>query len=92
MKHIGHRARILKQRKKAPFRFLRPFAGRLLVAGHILILLSLCHFAALLSGEGQSEALLYMESYMGSVSASFTVLWAASLGMDWLDRTHKGRE
>lgn len=91
MKRIGHKSRDHKEKSKAPLRFPRPPAGRLLVAGHILILISLCHFAALLSGEMQSEALLYMEAYMWSVSAAFTVLWAAVLGMDWLDRTHKGR-
>ena len=70
---------------------LIPFAGRLLVLGHILILLSLCWFAVMLSGEGQAEALLYMETYMGSVGGATAVLWGVVLGVDLLDRTYVDR-
>lgn len=68
---------------------LLPLAGRLLVGGHILILLSLCYFVALFHSEGRGEALLYLEPYMASVAASAAVLWAVVLGMDWLDRTDR---
>ena len=65
---------------------LRPLAGKLLVGGHILLLISLCHFVALFHSESRGEALLYIEPYMASVAASAAVLWAVVLGMDWLDR------
>ena len=79
------------RRKKPKFSFppLLPLAGRLLVGGHILILLSLCYFIALFHSEGRGEALLYLEPYMASVAASAAVLWAVVLGMDWLDRTDR---
>ena len=69
---------------------LLPLSGKLLVGGHILILLSLCHFGALFHSGSRSEALLYLEPYMASVASSAAVLWAVVLGMDWLDRTDRG--
>jgi hypothetical protein len=50
------------------------------------MLVSLCHFACLLGGEGQGEALLYMEVYMETVAVSAVLLWAGVLGLDWLER------
>jgi hypothetical protein len=73
-----------------PLPLLRPLAGRLLAGGHILILLSLCHFVALFHSGSRPEALLYLEPYMASVASSAAVLWAVVLGMDWLDRTDRG--
>lgn len=69
---------------------LLPLSGKLLVGGHILILLSLCHFVALFHSGSRPEALLYLEPYMASVASSAAVLWAVVLGMDWLDRTDRG--
>lgn len=68
----------------------RPWAARLLLTGYILILLSLCDFAARLYAGTSWEALLYIETYMGSVSAATVILWAAALGLDWLERTQDG--
>lgn len=78
-----------RQKQKISLPPLLPLAGRLLVGGHILILLSLCYFVALFHSEGRGEALLYLEPYMASVAASAAVLWAVVLGMDWLDRTDR---
>jgi hypothetical protein len=50
------------------------------------MLVSLCHFACLLGGEGQGEALLYMDVYMETVAVSAVLLWAGVLGLDWLER------
>ena len=80
---VSRRAR---QHPSLPPWLPHPLAGRLLVAGHILILLSLCHFACLLGGEGQGEALLYMEAYMESVALAPIPLWAGVLALDWLER------
>ena len=89
MKHTKRRP-IPRGKPKRRLPPLRPMAGRLLVGGHILILLSLCHFVALFHSESRGEALLYVEPYMASVAASAAVLWAVVLGMDWLDRTERG--
>ncbi len=67
---------------------LRPFAGRLLVLGHILLFLSLGFFAAMFCGEGHAEALLYLDTYMASVGGSAAVLWGVVLAVDWLDRVY----
>ena len=79
-----------KKHRHLPLWLPSPLAGRLLVAGHILILLSLGHFAYLLGGEGQGEALLYMEAYMGSVALAPIPLWAGVLALDWLERRSDG--
>ena len=79
-------SRRVKQRPSLPPWLLRPLAGKRLVAGHILMLISLCHFACLLGGEGQGEALLYMDVYMETVAVSAVLLWAGVLGLDWLER------
>lgn len=71
---------------RIPLRLSRG-AQRFLLAGHILTVMSLCHFAALLFGEGRGEALLYIEPYMGSVASSLVILWGGALGLDWLERT-----
>lgn len=61
-------------------------AGKLLLAGHILILAALCDFAARLAS-GSVEHLLYLESFIGSVSSSVVLLWGIALGWEWLDRS-----
>ena len=61
-------------------------AGRLLLAGHMLILLSLCDFAARMHTD-PTEPLLYLETFTESVSLTVILLWAASLGLDLLDRS-----
>lgn len=61
-------------------------AGRFLLVGQILLVLSLCHFAAMLTGEGRAEALLYIDAYASSLSATFVILWGTALGLDLLER------
>ena len=89
MKHTKRRP-IPRGKPKWHLPPLLPPAGRLLVGGHMLILLSLCHFVALFHSGSRGEALLYLEPYMASVAASAAVLWAVVLGMDWLNRTDQG--
>ena len=62
-------------------------AGRFLLAGEILLVLSLCHFAAMLTGEGRAEALLYIDAYGDALSAALVILWGTALGLDLLERT-----
>ncbi len=62
-------------------------AGKLLLAGHIIILSALCDFAARLAS-GSPEHLLYLESFIGSVSSAAVILWGVSLGWEWLDRSN----
>ena len=78
--------------KKPRLLYLHPHAQKLLLAGYILILLSLCDFAARLSSGNSLEPLLYIESYMGSVSSATILLWCGTLGMDWLEYTHTSEE
>lgn len=66
-----------------------PVAGGLLVGGHVLLLLSLCHFIALFHSPHQVEALLYLEPYMDTFATSIVLLWLLVLGMDWLERRHR---
>ena len=77
-----------KQRnKKRPQLFpLSRGAGRFLLAGQIMTVLSLCHFTAMLFGEGRAEALLYIDAYAGSLSSAFMILWGTALGLDLLER------
>lgn len=65
---------------------LRPHAFRLLLGGHILILLALCDFAARLHAGVASEPLLYMGEFMRSVAIAFVLLWGAGLGLDIWER------
>ena len=65
-------------------------AERFLLTGQIALLLSLCHFAAMLSGEGRAEALLYIDAYAGSLSGAFVILWGTALGLDLLERRERG--
>ncbi len=65
---------------------LMPHAFRLLLVGHILILLSLCDFAARLSAGGSVEVFLYIGEYMHSVAAAWVMLWGAGLGLDLWER------
>ena len=77
------------KRKPSRLRLLTPFAGRLLAAGHILLLVSLCFFVALFHSDNRTEALLYMETYMSSVGGSAAILWGVVLGIDWMEHRHK---
>lgn len=58
-------------------------AMRLLIAGHILIVLALCDFAARLHGGTSVETLLYIDEFIRSVALSFVLLWGAGLGLDY---------
>jgi hypothetical protein len=66
---------------------LMPHAFRLMLAGHILILLSLCDFAARLSAGGSVEVLLYIREYIHSAAAAWVMLWGAGLGLDLWERS-----
>lgn len=74
--------------KQSPIFPLSRVAGQFLLAGQVLMVLSLCHFAALLWGEGRTEALLYIEAYAGSLASSLILLWGVTL---WLDRLERKR-
>ncbi|MBQ9152108.1 MAG: hypothetical protein IJX72_07640 [Clostridia bacterium] len=92
MKHTRHSSsRKSIGGKRSPPR-LYPHASRLLLAGYILILLSLCDFAARLSAGTSVEPLLYIEPYMRSVSSATILLWGAAIGLDWLERTQNRRD
>lgn len=90
MKHTKRKRHVRREKRVRRLPPLCPAAGRLLVGGHILILLALCHFVALFHSESRGEALLYLEPYMTSVAASAVVLWAVVLGMDWLEKRDRG--
>ena len=60
-------------------------ALRFLQAGHGVILLALCDFAARLHG-GEPEALLYIGEFIRSASVAFVLLWGAGLGLDLWDK------
>ena len=60
-------------------------ALRFLQAGHGVILLALCDFAARLHG-GDPEALLYIGEFIRSASVAFVLLWGAGLGLDLWDK------
>lgn len=77
----------LRQRtpkRSLAFSPIRSPSGTLLLWGHFLILLALCEFAARLA-TGSAEHLLYLETFMGSVSSAAVLLWGAGLGLDYLD-------
>ena len=80
-----------KQTKKQRYRLfpLSRGAGRFLLKGQILTVLSLCHFAAMLCGEGRAEALLYIDAYADSLSSAIMILWGTALGLDLLERRGK---
>ena len=56
---------------------------RLLLTGHILILLALCDFAARLHAGCAVEPLLYLNEFIRSVSVAYVLLWGAGLGLDY---------
>lgn len=64
----------------------KPHAYRLLLGGHILILLALCDFAARLHAGVVIEPRLYIGEFMRSVAAAFVLLWGAGLGLDFWER------
>ena len=62
---------------------------RLLLAGHILILLALCDFAARLHAGGEVEHVLYIADFIRSVAISYVLLWGAGLGLDYWGKASK---
>ena len=62
---------------------LCPYATALLVIGHILILVALCAFAALLHAGVSSEPLWYIAEFMHSVSSAGVLMWGISLLVDY---------
>ena len=77
--------------KKHPAAASRSPAGKLLLAGHILILLSLCDFTARLA-DHSVEHFLYTEHFMDSLSVALLLLWGLSLGMDYWIHARQTRE
>ena len=61
-------------------------ALRLLLTGHILIVLALCDFAARLHAGCAVEPRLYVGEFMRSVAVSYVILWGAGLGMDYWEK------
>ena len=51
-------------------------------AGHTVILLALCDFAARLHAGTTLEPRLYIADFMRSVAVAFVLLWGAGLGLD----------
>ena len=66
---------------------LAPLALRLLLAGHFLIVLALCDFAARLHAGCTVEPLLYIDEFIRSIAVSYVLLWGAGLGLDYLQKT-----
>ena len=69
---------------KHPFSLGTP-ALRLLLGGHVLIVVALCDFAARLHGGASLEVLLYIGEFIRSVAISYVILWGAGLGLDYWD-------
>ena len=63
-----------------------PHAARLLILGHILILVALGEFASRLHG-GSLEAWLYIEDFFTSAVGGWVILWGAGILLDYLERT-----
>ena len=68
---------------------LCPHASRLLLAGYIVMVISLSDFAARLYAGESPAALMYIDAYMSSVASATLLLWAAALGLDYLERTER---
>ncbi len=71
-------------------RGLRPAAARLILIGEILLLMAVCDFAARLDTAvlaGSQGVIHRLSDFGGSLSASAIILWAAGLGLDYLERT-----
>ena len=69
---------------------LRPCASALLLVGYILMVLSLCDFAARLYEGISPDPALYIADFAHSVSSATAVLWASALGLDWMERKYGG--
>jgi hypothetical protein len=76
---------------RAGERRLCAYARQILAAGHMGLLLCLCCLWILLDSPLRGEALLYADTYVGSVGGYFTVLWGVALGIDLLERVY-GRD
>lgn len=97
MKHLKHR----KQRADSPYISPtpcrkkcgpRPLAGRLLIAGAILLMLATCDFGArLITAErvGARGAIHRLSDYGSAMSASAVILTAATVGVDYLERVEE---
>ena len=80
-----------KRQRMRLFSELCPFSSALLILGHILILASLCEFAARLHGGASGEPLFYMEDFLRSVSAAGVLTWGISLLADYAVKKDKRR-
>ena len=83
----------MRSRQKRPHRhvFYRgykfcPYTAKLLRAGHLGILFSLCCLWILWDSGMREEVLLYTETYLGATGGSLVCLWATALGIDWAER------
>ena len=68
---------------------LGPHARRLLLLGHIFILIALCDFAARLASGVSADPLLYITEFMQSVAVSFVLIWAAGLGLGYWENRER---
>ena len=91
MKRLHPRRRRTESRKK-PYGLwvLRPCASTLLLVGYLLIVLSLCDFSARLYEGISPEQSLYIADFAHSVSSATAILWASTLGLDWMERKYGG--
>ena len=62
---------------------------RMLAAGHMGILFSLCLLWILWDSPLRGEVLLYADAYGRAWGVFGVVLWGAALGIDWLERFYK---
>ena len=69
-------------------RWLSLRGRRILAAGHMGIVFCLCILWILLDSPMRGEALLYADTYAGSVGGFGVILWGTALGMDWLERLY----
>ena len=76
LRHRPHKAHIHFSHISAP-------AEKLLLGGHFLLLLALCDYAARIHA-GSPAHLLYLETFMSSLSSAVVLLWSAGLGLDYL--------
>ena len=76
----------MKHNRTRPLPRFKPHALGLLWAGHTLILLALCDFAARLHAGISAAHVLYIEDFMRSVSVASVLLWGAGLGLEYWER------
>ena len=78
----------MKYCRKPRYRYLpvQTRSARLLLAGHLCILLALWDYAIRLARHS-AEHILYAEHFSGSVSSALILLWMAGLGLAYLEHS-----